>query len=150
MHTYFVDLGLDVLGLGHGLLEYPGEAWPLLCSQLVYELTPETVRVDMVFVDGRKLVVTIRVTLAKNMAIAEGYEIIEAHFSEKPVLFDLLARKAVDFWITTLRSSFHIRGRNASHRLPGAILEVQDDLRASFTFHLETAFIVIYFSDGSG
>ena len=150
MYTYFVDLGLDVLGLGHGLLEHPGEAWPFLCSQLVYELTPEAVRVDLVLVDRRKLMVTICVTLAKNMAIAEGYEIIEAHFSEKPVLFDLLARKPVDFWIATLRSSFHIHGRNASHRLPGAILEVQDDLRASFTFYLETAFIVIYFSDGSG
>ena len=150
MHTNFIDLGLDVLSLGHGLFEHTSEAWPLLCSQLVYELTPVTVRVDVILVNRRKLVVTICVPLAKNMAIAEGHEIIEAHFSEKPVLFDQFAWKAVDFWITTLRLSFHLRSRNVSHRLPGAILEVQDDLRARLTFYLEAAFIVIYFSDGSG
>ena len=104
----------------------------------------------MILVDRRKLMITICVPLAKNVAIAERHEIIEAHFSEKSVLFDLLAGKAVDFWIPTLRFSFHVRCRNVSYRLPGAILEVQEDLRARLTFYLETAFIVIYFPDRIG
>ena len=91
MQAYFIDLGLDVLRLGHGLLEHPGEAWALLCPQLVYELAPEAVCVDVVLVDRRKLVVTIWVPLAKNMTIAKGHKVIEAHFSEESILFDLLA-----------------------------------------------------------